>query len=304
MGVSAEYLLRTYVRECRGVEMAVHPKPNDNRSFLNVVSDIAFGARNPKAANEDGKTNLDDVLTELEVSERESEDLYMPSLAVNEDKPVPRKASGPAPAAAPPASSASSASSGSDDALRRAGGHRERMEKLLNEARQIEEMIAKEAAEAAALADKVNLEGKRAAMAAAAEHERQAITRANELAKRRDEAVAQHDALATQVRESKEAVDAALKSVVELQSRLAEAQKVVTQTKTKLREGEGHLEQAHTLVDQAKVEAHNADRRAAKCSEALAAAETDLHEAEEIAKSIAATTETLERIRALSSGSK
>lgn len=281
--------------------MAVHPKPNDNRSFLNVVSDIAFGARNPKAANEDGKTNLDDVLTELEVSERESEDLYMPSLAVNEDKPVPRKASGPAPAAAPPASSASS---GSDDALRRAGGHRERMEKLLNEARQIEEMIAKEAAEAAALADKVNLEGKRAAMAAAAEHERQAITRANELAKRRDEAVAQHDALATQVRESKEAVDAALKSVVELQSRLAEAQKVVTQTKTKLREGEGHLEQAHTLVDQAKVEAHNADRRAAKCSETLAAAETDLHEAEEIAKSIAATTETLERIRALSSGSK
>ena len=298
MGVSAEYLLRTYVRECRGVEMAVHPKPNDNRSFLNVVSDIAFGARNPKAANEDGKTNLDDVLTELEVSERESEDLYMPSLAVNEDKPVPRKASGPAPAAAP------SATADSDDALRRAGGHRERMEKLLNEARQIEEMIAKEAAEAAALADKVNLEGKRAAMAAAAEHERQAITRANELAKRRDEAVSQHDALAAQVRESKEAVDAALKSVVELQSRLAEAQKVVTQTKTKLREGEGHLEQAHTLVDQAKVEAHNADRRAAKCSEALAAAETDLHEAEEIAKSIAATTETLERIRALSSGSK
>lgn len=280
--------------------MAVHPKPN-NRNFMNVVSDIAFGARSSKLNDDDGKPRLNEVLTELEVSERESDDLYMPSLAVVEEKPVVTRMTEPAPAPQAKTTPAAPAAPNSDETLKRADGHRQRMEKLLNEARQIEEMLAKEAAEASALADKVNLEEKRAAVASAAEGELQAITRANELAQRRDAAVAQHAKAAAEVRATREAVDAATASVAELQSRLAEAQKLVTQSKFKLREGEARLESATALVDQTKVEAHNADRRAAKCSEIREAAEAELHHAEEIASSIAVTTETLERIRALGS---
>lgn len=279
--------------------MAVYPRPN-NRSFMNVVSDIAFGARTNKPLDEDGKPRLNEVLTELEVSERESDDLYMPSLAVVEEKPPVNLVSDPAPKAQTKPTPAPQAAVQSDETLRRAGGHRERMEKLLNQARQIEEMIAKEAAEASVLAERVNLEEKRSAAAQAAENELQAITRANELAQRRDAAIAQHAQVAAEVRTTKEAVDTATATVADLQARLAEAQKQVSQAKFKLRESEGKLEQATTLVDQAKVEAHNADRRAAKCSEAREAADAELAHAEEIAGSIAATTEALERIRALS----
>lgn len=281
--------------------MAVHPRPNTNRSFMNVVSDIAFGARSSKSANDDDGPSLKEVLTELEVSERESDDLYMPSLAVVEEKPVVTRITEPAPAPQAKTTPAAPPATNSDDTLQRADGHRQRMEKLLNEARQIEEMLAKEAAEASALADKVNLQEKRAAAAQAAEHEMQAITRANESAGRRDAAVAQHAQVAAEVRATKEAVDAATQSVAELQSQLAEAQKLVAQSKFKLRESEARLEKATALVDQAKVEAHNADRRAAKFSEAREAAEAEFRNAEEIASSIAVTTETLARIRALGS---
>src|SRR5689334_20025482 len=129
--------------------MAVHPRPN-NRSFMNVVSDIAFGARTSKSIDFGGKPRLNEVLTELEVSERESDDLYMPSLAVVEEKPPVTQVSEPAPKAQEKVAPSQPAVN-SDEALRRADGHRQRMEKLLNEARQIEEMIAKEAAEASAL---------------------------------------------------------------------------------------------------------------------------------------------------------
>lgn len=278
--------------------MAVHPRPN-NRSFMNVVSDIAFGARTSKSPDDDGNPRLNEVLTELEVSERESDDLYMPSLAVVEEKPPVTLASEPVPKAQAKASPTPQPPI-SDETLKRADGHRQRMEKLLNEARQIEEMIAKEAAEATALADRVNLEEKRAASAQAAENELQAITRANELAQRRASAIAEHTQVAAEVRVTREAVDAATASVAELQTRLAEAQKNVTQAKFKLREHEGRLEKATALVDQVKVEAHNADRRAAKCSEVREAAEAELHHAEEVASSIAVTTEALEKLRALS----
>ncbi len=299
--------------------MASHAKQNgDNRSFMNIVSDIAFGPRGSKL-DDDGKPSLDEVLTELEVSERESDDLYMPAVnaveparpqaqpqpavtaakiaapAASEEAKAPVAGTAPAPAPAAPAAPSADLA----EAQRRADGHRQRLEKLLGEARQIEEMLAKEAAEARALADKVNLEEKRTAAAHAAELERQAIALANDVAARRETAVAQHAQSAAEVRALREAVDAAVESVKEIETRFAEAQKLVTQTKFKLRESETKAEQATTLADNAKIEARNAERKAAKCREAREAAEAELHKAEEIASSIALTAATLERMRSL-----
>lgn len=279
--------------------MASHAKQNnDNRSFMNMVSDIAFGPRGTKS--DDEKPSLNEVLTELEVSERESDDLYMP--AVNATEPVQTQAS-TTPTAATNAQAvreeATPSSADLAEAQRRADGHRQRLEKLLGEARQIEDMLAKEAAEARALGEKVNLEEKRAAVARASELERQAAAQANEMTQRSEAAVAQHAQSAAEVRALREAVDAALESVKEIEARFAEAQKLVTQTKFKLRESETRIEQTTTLVDNAKIEARNAERRAAKYREAREAAEAELRKAEEIASSIALTAATLERMRSL-----
>jgi chromosome segregation ATPase len=250
---------------------------------LNIVSDIAFGARS-KPGEE--KPSLNEVLTELEVSQRESDDLY----------DIPPFDGGVAKQPDPPP-----ASSEIDETQRRAAGHRQRLEKLLTEARQIEEMLAKEAAEARALAEKVNLEEKRAALARAVEDERQAATQASELTARRDTVLAQQTQTAEEVRVLREALDAAAASVKAIEAQFAEAQKLVTQTKVKLRESETRAEQVTAAVDNAKIEARNAERRAAKCREARETAEAELRKVEEIANSIALTAATLERMRALGS---
>lgn len=280
--------------------MATHPKQNsDNRSFMNIVSDIAFGSRTAKNGDE-AKQNLDDVLTELEVSQRESDDLYVvpPFDAVESDVQEPQ----PVPKATPKSTPKMNVEESLevDETLLRADGHRQRLEKLLNDARQIEEMLAKEAAEAKALAEKVNLDEKRAAVAEAAQLEQQAMGEAKLAVKRRDEAVAQQSQSATNIRALREAVETATTSVADLQARLAEAQKLVIQTKLKLRETETRIEQSASAVEKAKVEAHSLERRAAKCREERAAAQAELQKAEKIASSIASTMATLERMRGLS----
>lgn len=284
--------------------MASQPKQNsENRSFMNIVSDIAFGSRTLKNGDE-AKQNLDDVLTELEVSQRESDDLYIvpPFDAVDSNVQEPQRA--PKPAAKAVQKVVEDVATEVDDTLRLADGHRQRLEKLLDDARQIEEMLAKEAAEARALAEKVNLEEKRTAAARAAQVEHQAVSQAKAAIQQRDAAVAEHTKTTTDIRALHEAVEAATTSVADLQSKLAEAQKLVIQSKLKLRENETRAEQVAGVAEKAKVAAHSAERRAAKCREDRAAAEAELRQAEKIANSIATTMATLERIRGIGTTSK
>jgi len=265
---------------------------------MNIVSDIAFGARTSKSAGE--KPNLDEVLTELEVSQRESDELYVvPAFDALETTVETQPVLKPSAKSTRTAAVDEQPVRAGDDTLKRADEHRKRLENLLKDARHIEEMLAKEAAEARALAEKVNLEEKRAASARAAEAEQQAIRQAHAANQARDAAVLAHAQIADDVRTAREAVEAAAKAVAELQSQLAEAQKLVVQTKLKLRESETGAERAAGVADNAKVEARSAERRIAKCREEREAAEAQLREAEEIAGSVALTTATLERIRAL-----
>lgn len=295
--------------------MASEPKQHaDNKSLRNLVSDLASWARSGKASD-DQKPSLDDVLNELGANKSENSEFYssgglnLDELAFAEQH-APSTSAVPAakepPAAPPPTNGATMSTNGStasttlpDETVRRADGHRQRLEKLLDDARNIEEMLAKEAAEAAALAKSVNVDQARTLLAAATQSEREAAARANELTKRSEGAAAQLTQTTGELDTAREVLDAANDAVAECQARLVEAQKVVIQAKFKLRESQVRAQEASTVADAAKAEAREAERRASKLREAREAAQAEVQRAEEIAGSIAVTSAALERIRAL-----
>jgi hypothetical protein len=160
--------------------------------------------------------------------------------------------------------------------------HRKRLQELLENARQIEEMLAQEAAQARALAESLQLDQKRAAAAQAAQAELAAGAEAQAIAQNTESAAAYQAK-----------IDAEL---IAAQRELADAQNLVVISKSKVMECEAKSKEAAQRVNLAKSLTHDAECRVAKYREAREAAEAHVRQAEEIAGQIALTTETLKRL--------
>jgi chromosome segregation ATPase len=243
----------------------------------------ALGSRLPKKPD-DPAPNLEDVLTNLDVSEREA-----PAYPIHRIEFAEAAPSQPARATA----------NGMPAELE---AHRQRLEQLLQNARQIEEMLAKEAAQARALGENLKLEEKRAAVAEAAELEQRAAGEAQAYTKNSDTAAAFQAKIEAELATARQELVGAEASVAELQSRLRDAQDRVALSKSKMIECESKSKEAAKRAELAKGLANDAECRVAKCREAREAAEAEAHQAEEIASSIALTAQTLKRIRELGQG--
>jgi hypothetical protein len=258
--------------------MALHPKRNNEDTSLRGIVGRAFGPRSSKQA-EDPVAELDEVLTQLQISEQEHEPPYdIERIHIAEADPP-----------------------NADAARQELEAHRRRLEQLLENARHIEEMLAKEAAKARALGENLRLEEKRAAAAEAAESERKAIAEGRAYTQNSETAVAYQAKVDGELTAARQEFTAAEASVKELRARLADAQNLVVLSKAKVLDAEVRSKEAAKRVDLAKALSRDVEIRIAKCREAREAAETEVSQAEQIASSIALTAQTLKRIRALGS---
>lgn len=263
--------------------MALPPKRNsEDASFRGIVG-RAFGSRSSKTAG-DPVPELDEVLTNLHISEQE----YSQPFEINRVHFAET-------ATEPPGQPRTQTTN------RELEAHRQRLEHLLESARQIEEMLAQEAAQARSLGENLKLDEKRAAAAEAAEGERKAATQARAYAQNSETAAAYQTKVDGEWSAAKAELTAAEASVMELQARLRDAQDLVVLSKAKVLEAESRSKEAAKRADLAKSLVHDAEIRVAKCREAREAAQAEVTHAEEIANSIALTAETLKRIRKLGS---
>jgi chromosome segregation ATPase len=229
----------------------------------------AFGARDRRNGN--GTPPLEKVLADLHEGEQEY-DPYTPAIEPRESTPPPT-------------------------APLEGQNHRERLEKLLNDARRISQMLEKEAAEAA-LAENLKLDEKLAAVAKLATAEAEAEAHARALAQQSESAAMHRTQIDTEVRAAQQAVSAAEDSVKQLEARLAEAQNVVIQAKSTLGEIEDRTRHATLEKEANEAKVHETDARVTKCREAREAAEAEVWEAKAFARSIMQTAATLKQLRA------
>jgi hypothetical protein len=263
--------------------MPLPPKRNsEDASFRGIVG-RAFGSRSPKATG-DPAPELDEVLTNLHISEQE----YSQPFEINRV----HFAETPAEPAGQP---------GTNSPYPELEAHRQRLEQLLESARQIEEMLAKEAAQARSLGENLKLDEKRALAAEAAEGERKATAEARAYAQNSETAAAYQVKAESELAASRAELTAAEASVRELQARLRDAQDLAVVSKAKVLEAESRSKEAAKRADLAMALVRDAEIRVAKCREAREAAQAQVTHAEEIANSIALTAETLKRIRKLGS---
>lgn len=240
----------------------------------------AFGARSKSRA--DAPQQLDKVLGDLQVSEQENEHRY----AFNRPAETAKtKATAVEPHPAPPLT---------------AENHRERLEKLLQDARQISQLLEKEAAEAA-LAENLRLDEKRAAVAKLAEEEREAEAQATALTLQSESAAMHRAQIDAEVNAAQQAVNAAKDSIRQLEALLAEARNVVIQTKSELTKTEGRARDAALQAETEAAKVQKANARIARCREAREAAESEVRDAETIARGITQTAATLKQLRAVGS---
>jgi chromosome segregation ATPase len=239
----------------------------------------AFSARRQ---SKDPVPNLGEVLTELHVSAQKNDQGY----EINRIHFADASAAEPP----PPAPIAGSAPPDLE-------AHRRRLEQLLENARQIEEMLAKEAAQAVSLSENLNLDDKRIAAAKAAEEERKALAEAKPYAQNSETAIAYQAKVDGELAAAVQELNASELSVKELQARLADAQNFVVLAKAKVVESQARAKEAAKRAEVAKALVRDAEVRVAKCREAREAAEAEVRQGEEIASRVAMAADTLKRIR-------
>ncbi len=232
----------------------------------------AFGGRDRRSGH---ASPLEKVLADLH--EQESDEPIRPP-STSQETPPP-----PTPAPAPPAAD-----------------HRERLEKLLDDARRIAQMLENESAEAA-LAENLKLDEKLAAVANLAKAEAEAKAQVSALTQQSESAAMHRARIDAEVRAAQHDVSAAEDSVKQLEARLADAHNAVIQAKSKLDEREGLARGAalHAEANAAKI--HEADAVLAKCRGAREAAEAEVREAKAIARGIMQTAATLKQLRPIGS---
>ncbi len=273
--------------------MDLHPKRDSENTSLKGMVSRAFGSRQKKP--DDPAPNLNDVLKNLDVSEREAPTYPIHRIEFAEtvaEQPVqptpPVQPSQPVQPTRP--------SAGTPVELE---AHRVRLEQLLESARQIEELLAKEAAQARALGENLELDEKRSVAAAAIEAEQKANAEVQAFTKNSETAGAYQAKVDAELVAARQELGGAEAAVNELQTRLRDAQNLVVLSKSKVIECESKSKEAAKRVELAKGLTNDAECRVAKCREARETADAEVHQAEEIASSIALTAEALKRIRNL-----
>lgn len=258
-------------------------RDGEDNSLRSMVGRAFSSRRQPQ----DPVPNLGEVLTELHISHQKNDQGY----EINRiDFPEPSAAAPPPPQ---PAAGA---------ARNELEAHRRRMEQLLENARQIEEMLAKEAAQAVSLGENLNLDEKRAALAEATENERKALAEARPYAQNSETATAYQVKIDGELAAARQELSASEAAIKELQARLADAQNSVAISKAKVVQAEARSKEAAKRADVAKALARDAEVRVAKYREAREAAEAEVRQGEELASSIALTAETLKRFGAVGKG--
>jgi chromosome segregation ATPase len=174
--------------------------------------------------------------------------------------------------------------------------HRHRLEKLLSDAREIEQRLEKEASEAA-LAESLRLDEKRARLAKLAEAEREAKELAQPLTAELEGAASYRARIDADVRAGEEKLAAAEDAIRELESRLAEAQRTAAQAKSQLAESQRRAQNVAQQAEQIAANAEESARRLAECREARAAAEAELREAEQTARNVTQAATALKEMR-------
>jgi len=270
--------------------MALQPKRSTEDTSLRGIVSRALGTRSKQP--EDPAPELQEVLSDLHVGEQQNGPAYEINRIHFAETEAPA-----APSAAAPAASTVPKTS----ALADLEAHRRRLEQLLDNARQIEELLAKEAAQARTLAENLQLEEKRAAAAEAAENLRKADAEARAYARNGETATAAQIKADAELALARQEFTKAEASVSELQARLADARNLVVLSKAKVLEAEAKSKEAAKRTELAKTLIRDAEIRVAKCREAREAAQAEIAAAEEIASSIALTSQMLRRIRDLGS---
>jgi hypothetical protein len=228
----------------------------------------ALGARDRRPSNV--PPQLHKMLADLHDGEQENDNPYTPTIQRQETTP---------PSMPPPAEK----------------DHRDRLEKLLHDARRIAQMLEKESAEAA-LAENLKLDEKLAAVAKLAEAEADAEAQASALTQQSESAALQRAQIDTEVRAAQHVVNAAEDSVNQLEARLAEAQNVLIRAKSNLRESEHRARDATLQAEASAAKVHEADVRIRKSRESREAAEAEVRGAKAFARSIMQTAATLKQL--------
>lgn len=252
----------------------MHQKRNNEDTSLRGMVSRAFGPR-PSRQDDDSVPELGRVLTQLDISSQEND----PGYEIN-------RIDFPADTAAP---------------HQELEAHRRRLEQLLEDARRIEDLLSQEAAQARSLSENLKLDEKRAALAEAAENEEKALAEARGYAQNSETAARHHAKVDGELAAAREQLRKADESVKQLQVQLRDAQELSALSKAKVLENQARSEEAAKRSDLAKALTRDAEMRVAKCREAREAAQAEAAQAQEIANSIALTTETLQRIRRLGS---
>jgi chromosome segregation ATPase len=237
----------------------------EGSSFMSLMG-RAFGTRDRRRGN---SPQLEKVLADLHVGEQENDEPTRP-------QPTPQETTlPPTPLLA---------------------DHRGRLEKLLDDARRIAQLLEKESAEAA-LAENLKLDEKNAAVMKLAEAEAEARAQATTLAQESESAAMHRAQIDGEVRAAQHAVSAAEDSVKQLEARLADAHNVVIQAKSKLGESEGRALGGTLQAEANAARLHEAETTLTKCREAREAAEAEVREAKAIARSVMQTASALKQLR-------
>ena len=279
-----------------------------------IVSELGFLGKNKQGQNvptdsQAEQRSVGDIIADLEASDRLREDRR---------SGTDRRAAAQAAAAAESAQAASAqkptpvASTPTvikneidgdlpvfDDAQKRLAAHRAEIQKMLDEARVVEERLVAEASKARQEAGRIQLQEKQTAVAAAIAQENEWATKSTELSKRRDDLAADHARAAASVRAAQDGMAAAQATLADVTLRLKSAQQAAEEAQKLAKEREVAAANVLLLLETAQREAAEADKRAAASFASRVKAEQQLREAEEKAHIFTPSSETLESIRAI-----
>lgn len=266
-----------------------------------IASELGFlgprkAAQNPQAIEQ---RSVNDIIADLEASDRLREDRR----TGKERRHVEHATQG---VVAPSSPSREPVQIDDDlpefgDAQRRLATHRAEIQKILDDARIVEERLVAEAANARAAAGRINLQEKQTALEAAIAAENETALMAGNAVKKRDALTADHQRYAAGVRAAQDGYAAAQATLKDAEARYHSAQSAAAEAQRLVQEREQVADSTRTLLDAAKLESDKAVRAAAVAVDGRKKAERDFAEAQNKASIYVPSAQTLEGIRAIES---
>jgi chromosome segregation ATPase len=185
------------------------------------------------------------------------------------------------------------------EAQRRVFAHRQAIQALLDNARNVEERLAAEAREARETRERLRIEEKIALVASLVEREQQANALVRDVTQRVERVMVEHAKAKDDAFARSAGAEAAAAELVECQRRLAEARRAMADAEALVNECEERLQRTASSILQAQNEAQEAERKAAECRSAREAGEAEARNAQECAKSLVPSATARELVRSL-----